>query len=73
MVTLTVPSAARDEGYGPGAGQDAADRDEQPRPAHSRRPDGEWQRKREHGDEITGHRSGIGAGLREREPVRGAP
>ena len=67
MAALTVLGSPLDKGYGPGAGENAAERDDDPRPADARGADDERQRKRERGDEIAGHCSGIGWIRRGRE------
>jgi len=68
VAALTVLGSPGDEGHGPGAGQDRAQRDDDPWPAEPGRADEERQRKRDHGDEIPGHCSGIGSTPRERDP-----
>ena len=60
VAALTVLGSPGDQGERPGASQDGAQRDEDPGPGQPGRAEDERHRKREHGDEIPGHCSGIG-------------
>jgi len=70
-MALSVPGSAGDKRHGPRARQGCTQDDEEPGPPDPGRSEGEWQREREHRDEISGHCPGIGAATGEREPVRG--
>jgi hypothetical protein len=69
LAALSILGSPDDKGHGPRAGQDAAEGEDDPRPHDPGCTDGERQGKREDGDEIPGHCSGIGAAPGEREPV----